>query len=135
MIILSKALADQSFQREQRLRSPRDIQALFESQQMFYQYPFKIVYCTLRSNTSSLRILISVPKRAFKKAVDRNRIKRLIREAWRRNQSQLLEIVSQKGIGLDIGLIYTAKIIHNYKEIEDKIILITKRLIKVNEDC
>jgi ribonuclease P protein component len=74
--------------------------------------------------------LVSVSKRNFKKAVDRNRIKRLIREAYRQNKSILGSNLASQPESLLLGFIYTAKTIMEYKEIERKIILILQRLIK-----
>ncbi|VAW29050.1 Ribonuclease P protein component [hydrothermal vent metagenome] len=79
------------------------------------------------------KVLFSVPKRNFNRAVDRNRIKRLMREAYRRNKS--IFPGQEKGCRhqLLIGLIYTAKVHMDYAEIERKIILILQQLLEKNE--
>jgi ribonuclease P protein component len=128
-------LPDQSFSSGQRIKSQKDIDGLFASQNGFFRYPFKVVLKVVDNENYPLRLLISVPKRIIKKAVDRNKIKRLIREAWRQNKAQVESQLSMSSRKLDIALIYTAKDILPYKEIEDKIIQIFQRLIKVNEDC
>jgi len=69
-----------------------------------------------------------VPKRNFKKAVDRNRIKRLTREAWRRNNLKLkTELISEK-LTLNVALVFVGKSLPDFKETEAKIILILQRL-------
>ena len=77
-----------------------------------------------------VELLISVSKRNFKRAVDRNRIKRLIREAYRKNKEILYNGLCERDKTLLLGLIYTPKTILKYKDIDRKIILILQRLIK-----
>ena len=79
------------------------------------------------------QILVSVSKRNFKKAVDRNKLKRLIREAYRRNKQPLIEYCQKNSAVVYLGLIYTGKTIPAYIEIERKIILILHRLTEQDE--
>jgi ribonuclease P protein component len=73
--------SDYAFPKSEKLTSLNAIQAVFRSGQGSFSYPFKITF--LGKQNSLPQILISVPKRNFKKAVDRNRLKRLIRECYR----------------------------------------------------
>ena len=82
-----------------------------------------------------MQLLISVPKRNFKKAVDRNKIKRLVRESYRKNKSSLLDSRVSSEKQLLIGLVYTGNTILPYAEIERKIILILQRLIEQDEQA
>ena len=77
--------------------------------------------------------MITVSGRTFKNAVDRNRIKRITREAYRKNKSVLYEKLEQSTKKIAFILIYTGKIIISFKDVEDKIILILQRLAKENE--
>ena len=86
-------------------------------------------------NKVPVQILISVSKRNFKNATDRNRIKRLIRESYRKSKMTLYSTRNMSEKQLLIGLIYTAKTIMPYAEIESKIILILQRLIKQDEQA
>ncbi len=77
-----------TFKKSERLSSKKDIQELFNNGSSFYLYPFKVI--TLPADTSKLhQVLFSVPKRLFKRAVDRNLLKRRMREAYRLNNSEL----------------------------------------------
>ncbi|MFY0603991.1 MAG: ribonuclease P protein component [Flavobacteriaceae bacterium] len=68
----------------ERLKSRKLIGKLFEEGSSLKVYPFKLVYLkTTHTSEFPVQAAFSVPKRKFKKAVDRNRIKRLLREAYR----------------------------------------------------
>lgn len=81
-----------------------------------------------------VKILITVSNKNFKKAVDRNHIKRLVRESYRKNKQILYDVFSEKNENFIIALQYTGKNILSYKETEDKIILILQRLLQKHEE-
>jgi ribonuclease P protein component len=60
--------------------------------------------------------------------VKRNRVKRLVREAWRRNKSEIIVKCEKQQITFDIALVYTATVILSYQEIEKKIKQLSLRL-------
>jgi len=116
------------------LHSKKLISKLFEEGKAFFNYPFKVVYLEqISDNPGTVQLLVSVSRRNFKKATDRNKVKRLIRESYRKNKTQLYAQRSASDKQLLIGLIYTASTILSYAEIEKKIILILQRLIKQDE--
>jgi ribonuclease P protein component len=126
----------QTFHKDERLRSKKLTDKLFREGSSFYAYPFRVQYLH-RAPESDYpgRFLVSVSKRNFRKAVDRNRIKRLVREACRKHKHILAPKQDNKGSQLLIGLIYTGKSILAYAEIERKIILILQRLIEQDEQA
>jgi ribonuclease P protein component len=125
----------QTFKKEERLRDKKSIKELFEQGNGFYVAPFKVVWIkTIFESSFPAKILITVSHRNFKKAVDRNRIRRVTREAYRKNKSILYEKLNDSEKKIAFMLIYTGKIIIPYKEVEDKIILILQRLAKENEE-
>lgn len=93
------------FRKEERLSSKKIIQELFDNGSSFYLYPFKVVYTIQPDKSLPNQVLFSVPKRNFKKAVDRNRIKRQLREAYRLNKS----LLQDSEVKFCIGYIYTSK--------------------------
>jgi len=86
----------------ERLYSRTLINKLFEpggGSRSFAAYPIRAVYRLTDKDETSASILISVPKRQFKHAVDRNHVKRQIREAYRQNK-QLLKIPDNKSLNI-----------------------------------
>ena len=116
----------QTFSKDERLCSKPLIDQLVQKGNSFNGFPFKIIWLEITQSTSPVKIVISVPKRKFKKAVDRNRIKRLIREAYRKNKHKLITRMEDKKIAL--LLVYTSNSIMDYREAEEKINQVLIRL-------
>jgi len=124
----------QTFKKEERLHEKKIINELFEKGKNFYLNPFKVIYIDLNIDCKSpAKAMITVSSRNFKKAVDRNRIKRLIREAYRKNKNILYDALEASSKNLAFVILYTGKLMPSYKDIESKIILILQRLVKENE--
>jgi len=127
-------LIKQTFKKGERLHSKKLIDYLFGNGQSFFIYPFKVIFAKWPEKREfPAEILISVSKKNFKHAVKRNKIKRLIREAYRRNKEIVWETMQNKETTLLISFIYVADNVLSYEEIEKKIILILQRLKKENE--
>lgn len=109
-----------NFKRPERLKSRKAIALLFKEGASFGQYPLRLVYLPLQEQEERplAQIAVSVPKRKFAKAVDRNRIKRQIREAWRLNKSLLYKKMPPNSPSFAFMIIYVAKEPLSYQEIE-----------------
>ena len=108
------------FPKSERLHSRKHIEELFEQGTSFTIYPLKVVYLKKPlESTLKNQVLISTPKFFFKKSVDRNKLKRRIKEAYRLHK-QVLEN-KQAGFYLLIGYIYIGKEISSYQSIEEKL--------------
>lgn len=77
------------FPKDARLTSRKAIERLFENGQSFSAFPLKIIFEPRPSGDEPSRVLITVPARTFRKATDRNTLKRRIREGYRLNKSML----------------------------------------------
>ena len=89
-----------SFKKSERLNSKRLIDALFSGgNKSLSAYPLRVVYMPLdKEQADPVAILVSVSKRHFKRAVQRNRVKRQIREAYRKNKHVLWSVLEKSGV-------------------------------------
>ena len=106
----------------ERICKENDIKVLFDRGVGLSVYPYRVIYLFHRdeSRPVTVRLLVSVSKKRFHHAVNRNRVKRLMREAWRRNKAPLYEICEKDNISVDVALVYTATVIHSYEEMLKK---------------
>lgn len=130
----NKGRGDRKFPKKERLSSKKLIEELFEKGSSFYLHPFRMLYNKsdeLAQNQDYPRLLITVPKRNFKKAVDRNRIRRQIREAYRIHKKAIFSEIGPENIPTHMAILFTSKEKLSFKKLEEKLILILKRLKKI----
>jgi ribonuclease P protein component len=83
----------------------------------------------MQEQTFELQLAIAVPKKKTKRAVKRNYIKRIFREAWRQEKQRLIETLKQHNSKMAVFIVYTGTYEKaNFNEFRDKIILILTRL-------
>ena len=103
--------------KNQKLKSRKAISQLFIEGKSVKSYPIKMIYLPNLTSNNQTKLAFSVPKRNFKLAVDRNRIKRLLRESYRLNQH---EFFKDNDTLYHIMFIYTSKEMPTYDEIDLK---------------
>ncbi len=125
-------MAKEGFPKYERICKENDIQVLFDEGQGFSVYPYRVIYLFRRdeSRPVTCRLLVSVSKKRFHHAFKRNRVKRLMREAWRKNKAPLYEICQKDNISVDVALVYTATVIHSYEEVFTKTQKAVKEIVK-----
>ena len=111
------------FNKSDRLCSERRISEIFRTGSSIFNHPLKFLF--LPNDTQFSRVVISVPKRLFKRAVKRNQIKRQIREILRRDQFRHFSM-----IGVDICIVFIGKELPDYNFLNQKIKDVLEKISK-----
>ncbi len=120
-----------SFTKAERICSKLTIDKLFGGgNASMAAYPLRAVYMTNTLNESQppISILISVPKRRFHHAVDRNRMKRLVREAYRLNKQDLSQQMAEAGLHLDLAFVCIADTLPTSEQVTFSVHKILRRI-------
>ena len=117
-----------SFSKKERLKNKIEIESLFSEGNRFFEYPFNVIWKLDSNSDSSLKMAVSVPKKKIPNATDRNKIKRLVREAFRKNKIIIQQPLEAKNVKLHLMLVYSQSSIISMSEIEDKISVTLQRL-------
>lgn len=126
---------DFSFGKEYKLCSKIDIDLLFKEGHNVQAFPFRVKYKIVDSTTEvPFQTLISVPKKKMKRAFQRNRIKRLIRESIRQNKAELETLLQEKKIHLHFAVIFTGDQIPDFALVQKKYGKIVEQLIQKLHD-
>ena len=123
----------QKFGKQQRLYKKKEIAKLFKNGSIFEDATFIVIWLKIGESilsNPSLKFLISVPKKNIKKAVDRNKIKRLVRQIYIDKNKKLQQEIVNKKQQVYLGFIYKKKEIEEFSILEQKIKLLLHRLIK-----
>ena len=125
-------MSNQTFKKEERLKSRKIIGKLFQSGESFGMYPVRLVWLEMHEvhGEFPVKFSLSVPKRSFPKAVDRNRLRRLVREAWRLNKFWLYQQLKNTEKQYAFMVIYTAKEPTDLPKIEEAIKRMNRRFLK-----
>ncbi len=119
-----------TFSKKERITGDKRIEILFTKGSGFISYPLRIIYLVHeQKNNNGCSILISVPKKRIKKATDRNRLKRLIRESYRLNKS-LLDNFELSQSSIDIAFVYVKDSESDFSDIQKAM---QKALKKITE--
>ena len=123
----------------ERLDKKKIIEKMFAGgSRSFSVFPLRVVYLPVEELEADASILISVSKRRFKRAVKRNRVKRQIREAYRVNKHELLNILVERKCRLAIAFIYLSDQLVESSIIEDRmriaLLRITEKMAAPNTD-
>jgi ribonuclease P protein component len=117
------------FPKKEKVVSLKTINALFEKgAHGVFVFPFKISLVIVPNQEVSCQVLIIVPKRNFKKAVDRNRIKRQIREIYRLNNSLFLQGLKSSQVQVAISIAFVGKTELEYAKANQAFIKVLKQL-------
>ena len=118
------------FSKKEKLKSRKAIQQLFQTRQSIHVFPLRLIWSKMETPLSKApaQFAVSVPKRAFAKAVDRNRIKRIIREVYRLNKAAVYKALPlAEGEQFGFMFLYSGKREPTFAEIEKSL----KKLIRI----
>lgn len=117
-----------TYPKSEKLKSRNIIEKMFAEGKTVSKYPLRLVYVPLQDDTEGiLKIGVSVSKRNFKKAVDRNYYKRLLREAYRLNKHIITEKLQQPTAFM---FFYQTKDRLTFEEVNEKAIQLFEKFLK-----
>lgn len=120
---------DNTFKKSEKLKSKKLIEQLFLESRSVSAFPLRLVYLkTSFKDGSNIKTGVSVSKRNFKKAVDRNRIKRLLREAYRLNKNLYFNNITTQYAFM---ILYIGKEKPEFKDLESKMKLVFEKFNEV----
>lgn len=129
-------MASFTLRKQDKLKSRKLIEKLFDSGDSSFVYPIKLMYLDLPVLDSKLKMAVTVPKRQFKRAVDRNKLKRKIREAYRQHKPTLEHQLSNhpNHHHLILMFIYVGKGIEEYSVIEKAVKKLLSKALRLNRE-
>lgn len=127
MLFLYLCLMNFNYPKSEKLKSQTAISLLFTEGKSVAKYPLRLVYVENPTSEQQLQMGVSVSKKYFKKAVDRNRFKRLLRETYRLNKHILNENLEKK---YAMMFFYQTKEHLSFQEIQEKTVILFKKLVE-----
>ena len=115
------------FPKTEKLKSKKQIEKLFEEGESLKVYPLRIRFLKVSEEEKPLQVAFSVPKRNFKRAVDRIRIKRVLREIYRKNKRIVNQDIKSSYI---VMFMFTDRQEWNYEDLEKKMISLLVKFSK-----
>ncbi len=115
----------------ERLKLRKQIETLFQTGEAFSVFPLRIVYKMLPladASASPVQVGFSIPKKRIRKAVGRNRVRRLLKEAWRLQKHPLYQAIPE-GLQLHCFLIYTGPPLLTFPEAQAAVQKLQQKLI------
>ena len=119
-----------TFSKKQRLKSRKKLQQVFAARKAVYAGSIKLMFLVEDAETGFVKCGVGLSGRNFKKAVDRNRIKRLLREAYRLQQHELQKVVLQQQKELSVFILYTGREMPVYEVVYKDVGIALQKLLK-----
>lgn len=117
---------------KEKLKSKKSIELLFSEGKSVSKYPLRLVYAdNIIEKEELIKFGVSVSKKYFKKAVDRNRLKRILRECYRLNKHLLVDSIQKP---MSLMFFYQSKEVLSYQEINEKTILLFEKFIEKTKE-
>ena len=118
------------FPKSQRLKSRKKLQQIFAEGKSVRTKDLRLIYLAEKNGTTEVKCGVGLSTRNFKNAVDRNRIKRLLREAYRLRQHDLKKYAEDHPVDLSLFLLYTGRELPQYEDIYENVGVVLQKLQK-----
>lgn len=122
-----------TFGKEEHLCGKTTIDDLYKMGESIFLYPFRTTYREVPQEKVPIKCLVSAPKRKFKHAVDRNRLKRLMREAYRKNKHELFSAMEEKEATLLLAFSYIGDKVEPQAFVEKRMIQTLGKILKAKK--
>src|ERR1044072_3871975 len=109
-----------SYTKKEKLKSRKQLEALFTTGENFVVFPVKLFFCNTEGQDNSIKTGVGVSSKNFRKAVARNRIKRLLREAYRIEKTVLLNYLQQNKKQIALFFLYIDKGLPEFDLLKEK---------------
>ena len=113
-------MASSTFPKSERLCSRRLIDQLYAEGHRLMAFPYSVQWMEVNEFPAPCQVMIVAPKRKFKHAVDRNRVRRLTRECWRQRKGPFYDSLCERGCCIVLSLVYIHNEIMPYAQLEHK---------------
>jgi ribonuclease P protein component len=121
-------MAEFRLYKQERLKSRKSIETLFRSGKIISSPPFRLLYRELDETETPFQMAVAVPKKLIKRAVDRNLIKRRVREAYRLSKSIIYDKKPVAPKGVQLVLHYQSREISDFRTINNSIRFLLRKL-------
>ena len=119
-----------SFPKAEHLCGEKRIARLYTQGEAFMAFPFRVVFrIEQKKDLATASVMVSVPKKRFKRAVKRNRLKRLLREAYRLNKHALIDLLDEKQLQIHVAFNYVSDEELDFMTVEKKMKIALQKLM------
>ncbi len=119
-----------TFSKQQRLKSRKKLQQVFAGRKAVFAENIKVLYLAEDADKGFVQCGVGLSGRYFKKAVDRNRVKRLLREAYRLQQHPLVQMAEKNNKQISVFILYTGKQLPQYDRLFESVGIALQKLIQ-----
>lgn len=125
-----------TFTKKERLKSQKLLSSLFGGGISFASHPVRFIWreAELAEGCEPVQVAFSVPKKNFKKAVDRHRVKRLLSEIWRHHKHNAYDGLVRQSSTLALVILYQGKEELPYEVLDEKIQFLIRKMLKKNSE-